>query len=445
MSETVELRRRLATQDILIEYTRRFASTLDLSLIRTTLAEVVVQTTGAKQCGIVMLDTLLHCWSYSPGDGLREREIKAAPGRTLREVFAIRAPLIWCADPGTADDPPRPFIENELVITSYMAIPLFYDRQVIGVVEAFNLAAPENSVQQAELLADIAISAGLALHNGILYECATRQLSERQDEERSVKILVTELGRANKRLQEQMDRHKAGLDVAAEQLDDLQYVKGILAVYATDELQSTLESIRLHLEYHRTVSECGETLDPIYRDVSRLKCTAARLLDLADVEGKEERRQLTDLNRLVGQFVEDRVLLSARYGQSLCWEPSPDLPDTLVNRSDIERVLNILYVNATTSTSPLGDVVVRTFSANDMVGFSVIDSGPGIPLDEQEYIFDRYFRGSTGQLSGVSGTGLGLVLAKEIVERHDGRIELKSEGKPGEGATFTVWLPVLMV
>jgi signal transduction histidine kinase len=75
-------------------------------------------------------------------------------------------------------------------------------------------------------------------------------------------------------------------------------------------------------------------------------------------------------------------------------------------------------------------------------GFSVVDTGPGIPPEEQPHLFERFFRGKAGRESGAPGTGLGLPIAREIVERHHGTIEVLSNSTPGSGATFTVWLPV---
>jgi signal transduction histidine kinase len=108
-------------------------------------------------------------------------------------------------------------------------------------------------------------------------------------------------------------------------------------------------------------------------------------------------------------------------------------------------VLSILLTNALTYTPEGGRVVVTTQlrrrEGKRWAGFSVGDTGPGIPLDEQSRVFERFVRGKVGRESGVPGTGLGLALAQEIVQRHRGQIELVSEGAPGKGATFTVWLP----
>jgi signal transduction histidine kinase len=69
----------------------------------------------------------------------------------------------------------------------------------------------------------------------------------------------------------------------------------------------------------------------------------------------------------------------------------------------------------------------------------VADTGLGIPTDEIEHLFERFFRGSAGRRMGTPGTGLGLAICKEILTRHGGHITVESQ--QGAGSTFTVHLP----
>jgi signal transduction histidine kinase len=71
--------------------------------------------------------------------------------------------------------------------------------------------------------------------------------------------------------------------------------------------------------------------------------------------------------------------------------------------------------------------------------FQVIDNGPGIPIQEQPYIFDRFYRAANSE--ETTGTGLGLAIVKSIVENNQGRVWVESQ--PGHGTTFTVVMPVL--
>lgn len=86
---------------------------------------------------------------------------------------------------------------------------------------------------------------------------------------------------------------------------------------------------------------------------------------------------------------------------------------------------------------------MRARQMGDQIEIDVIDNGMGISLPEQERIFERFFRGEQSLLLGVSGTGLGLSIVLNLVEMHDGRIWVTSDGIPGKGSTFTVSLPVM--
>ncbi len=83
-------------------------------------------------------------------------------------------------------------------------------------------------------------------------------------------------------------------------------------------------------------------------------------------------------------------------------------------------------------------ITVRAQAEDGGVAISVSDCGPGIPVDEQERIFERYYRGKQGR-GHLTGMGMGLPIARQVVEAHGGRIWVKS--RPGEGTTFLFTLP----
>ena len=111
----------------------------------------------------------------------------------------------------------------------------------------------------------------------------------------------------------------------------------------------------------------------------------------------------------------------------------------------IGQVISILLTNAINYTPAGGSIAMRTlakdFKGKSWAGFAVSDTGPGISLEEQKHLFERFFRGAAGRTTAAPGTGLGLAIAKEIIEKHHGRIEVQSNGVPGKGTTFLVWLP----
>ena len=106
----------------------------------------------------------------------------------------------------------------------------------------------------------------------------------------------------------------------------------------------------------------------------------------------------------------------------------------------LERLLLNLLDNAIKYTPSRGRISVGVSRENDQARVDVSDTGPGIRADALPRIFERFYRVDPARSSAVEGAGLGLSLAKWIVDRHQGRIDVRSE--PGKGSTFTIWLPV---
>jgi signal transduction histidine kinase len=73
---------------------------------------------------------------------------------------------------------------------------------------------------------------------------------------------------------------------------------------------------------------------------------------------------------------------------------------------------------------------------------SISDTGEGIPPEHQPYIFDRFYRADLARSRDRGGAGLGLAIARAIIEAHNGQIKVASSGNPGQGSTFTIRLPL---
>ncbi len=118
-------------------------------------------------------------------------------------------------------------------------------------------------------------------------------------------------------------------------------------------------------------------------------------------------------------------------------------PQVKGDQARLTRALNELVENAVNFTPAGGQVIVETGVAEEegqrWVTLAVRDTGPGISPEEQEHIFERFFRGSLAESGHVSGTGLGLSIVQEILHAHGGRVMVDS--KIGQGSTFQLWLP----
>jgi two-component system sensor histidine kinase BaeS len=139
-----------------------------------------------------------------------------------------------------------------------------------------------------------------------------------------------------------------------------------------------------------------------------------------------------DVGALVRQVVATATLAGARVRT----EVAPDLPRIMADPLRLRQALDNLMTNALTHSGSDGDVVVSGGLSETLVLVSVSDSGAGVPLADQERIFEAGVRLDAGR----AGSGLGLVIARAIAEAHGGRLTVRST--LGEGATFTIALPV---
>jgi PAS domain S-box-containing protein len=265
-----------------------------------------------------------------------------------------------------------------------------------------------------------------------------RDMTERRQAEEKIRKHSTELEVMNDLLSD-----------ANRQLKVLSSAKDEFVANFSHELRTPITNQMLYLQMLKRHPERQETYIPILeRETQRLEAMIDGLLTLSrfDQGRPPLHQEKVDLNRIVAAYVADRGELAKSKGLDLTQATTPELPQIYADQALISQVLSILLTNALAYTSSGGRVRVATHVAETdrrpWVGFSVRDTGPGILPEDQERLFTRFFRGQAGRASETPGTGLGLAIAREIVRLHQGRIEVESQGIPGEGATFSVWLPV---
>jgi len=144
------------------------------------------------------------------------------------------------------------------------------------------------------------------------------------------------------------------------------------------------------------------------------------------------------LNEVVEQVVLAHQPRAEADGLLLTFEPTSPLPPVRADANQLAQVVTNLIANALSYTSA-GTVRVSTYAENDQVCLSVADSGSGIAPEDLPHLYERFYRGQHVLKNDVPGTGLGLAIVKEIVDLHEGRIEVDSQ--PDKGTTFRVWLP----
>ena len=176
----------------------------------------------------------------------------------------------------------------------------------------------------------------------------------------------------------------------------------------------------------------------IRRSAERMNRWISDLLELVVIEGGEMPlvRAPVEAAALIRDGVDGFAPMAADKGVRLACSIGSDPGIVNVDRDRILQVLSNLIDNALELTPEGGEIVVSADEVDGVPCFSVRDTGPGIPPDRREKIFDRYWQARRRR---GSGAGLGLPIARGLVEAHGGTLEVEST--PGAGATFTFRLP----
>jgi signal transduction histidine kinase len=216
---------------------------------------------------------------------------------------------------------------------------------------------------------------------------------------------------------------------------------------ATHELRTPLTNIRLYVEQAVDEGEAdpqlrAQALNVINSEARRLERIVADMLSVAEIEAGSLSIRPGDVrtDALFEDLTNDYAAQAAEKTIELGFDLPPKMPVIHGDRDRLGQALHNLVGNALKYTPPGGKVTVRV-EAPEQGGLivHVIDTGIGIDPDECERIFDRFYRANDRRIAHVTGSGLGLALAREIVRLHGGDIEVES--KLDQGSTFTITLP----
>ena len=235
-------------------------------------------------------------------------------------------------------------------------------------------------------------------------------------------------------------------------LKELDRLKDEFVSSVSHELRTPITSLKL---YHHLMTmnpkKSASYMDRMQREMSRLEDIVEGLLMFGNLDQRLESLEIVpiDLNSVVRAYVNDRGLLAYSNKRNLAFLPATDLPPVLADSALIGQVVGIIMNNALTYAPVGGSVHILTHNDSNQtplrVGVTIADTGPGIHPEDRPHLFERFYRGSASHSNETPGTGVGLAIAKEIVERHSGEIEVDSEEyRPAgfDGAVFTVWLPI---
>jgi signal transduction histidine kinase len=228
------------------------------------------------------------------------------------------------------------------------------------------------------------------------------------------------------------------------ELENLERLRRDLVANVSHELKTPISALRAHLENLLDGVEKAqpETLQVMLAQSERLGRLVDQLLELSRLESGDlplDRSEIP-LRPLVSRVMSEIDVTRSRRDVELAQDVPEDLPPVYADAERIYQVLFNLLDNAVRFTPAGGRVRVTAARRNGAVDVTVADTGPGISAEHLPRVFERFYRVDTARSRDEGGTGIGLAIARSVVEAHGGRIWAESE--PGRGSTFTFELPV---
>ena len=339
----------------------------------------------------------------------------------IDQVLLSRKPVIIS---DTKADPRWQILPGKSFTRCWLGVPLIAHNQIIGLLNITHGKPHFYDQQDAEIAMAFANQAATAIENANLYE---RLRHYAHDLEMQVTKRTSELANANEQLKE-LDRLKT------------KFVSDV-----SHELRTPVTNLKLYLSLldRGDPKKRDRYLSVINQQTDRLEVLIKDILDLSRLERDVDHMdpQPVNLNDLVDRAVALHTQRAELAGLELRFQPDSRLPSVTGDATKLQQIIENLLANAIHYTMA-GSINVFTYYDADeqMICLQVTDTGIGVTQEELPLLYDRFYRGERTGQSNIPGTGLGLSIVKEIVNMHNGRIELQSE--LNKGSTFRVWLPI---
>jgi signal transduction histidine kinase len=228
----------------------------------------------------------------------------------------------------------------------------------------------------------------------------------------------------------------------AEELQHAETLKNNLMADVAHELRTPLTVLEgnLRAALDKVYSLDEAEIANLYGQTRHLTRLVNDLRELALAESKQLHLEKypTDLNSLLAETIQALDPLATEKGVRLIYQPA-QLPELSIDPTRIRQVLFNLVSNALQHTPSGGEISVAGNQVKGEVVLSVKDSGQGLLPDQLAAVFDRFYRADKSRSRETGGTGLGLAIVKAIVESHDGRVQVSSDGL-GKGSQFSIYL-----
>jgi len=250
--------------------------------------------------------------------------------------------------------------------------------------------------------------------------------------------------RVETKSRDEVGRLAVAFNQMSSELEHLEQSRRDLVANVSHELKTPITAIRAHLEnlLDGVEQPDPETLQVMLAQSERLGRLVEQLLDLSKLESGEVplHTEEVPLPSLIAQVISEIGVARPERSVAVGADLPDGLPSVTADRERVHQVLFNLVDNAMRFTPDGGAVTVSADRHNGSVEIQVADTGAGIAPEHLPRLFERFYRVDPSRSREDGGTGIGLAIARSVVEAHGGHIEAKSE--LGHGSIFTFDLPV---
>lgn len=409
MNTTAELNALLQKSNRLLEINRELSATLDVDTLLQSIVDAAAELTHSEQASIARYDQDNDCLRFIAARWM-DPEMMASirvplQGSIAGQAFSQQGPVV--AHDTQTDKRFFQDVDELLDFTtrSLLAVPMSIQGEVTGVLSAVNkMDGQEFDQEDIYVLDTLASQAAIALHNARLLQASEEALRA---------------------------------------LTELDEMKSNFVAITSHELRIPLGLILGHASYLKEIAEgdAKKQATVIERAALRLKDIVEDLSRVETMQSGESslRAEAVDLEVIVENQIEAYRVRAEERGIQLQANLN-GIRGAIQGEADkLETVVDHLLNNAVAFTNQGGLVEVRLEDDDEWVLLRVSDTGIGIPEEDLERVFERFYQVESHMTRRHGGLGLGLAVSKILVEMHGGRIEVQSV--VDAGSQFSVWLP----
>lgn len=388
-------------------------STLDLERLLQRIMQIAGEITHAAAASILLMDRNTNQLSFAASTGTDIKKLQDIPvpldSSIAGTIFTEGRPIII----DEPDRDPRHYSqvdkEIEYKTTSLVGVPMRVREEVIGVLEALNKKPDVNGgrfdEEDVRRLTILAAQAAVAIENARLVEALQKALDD---------------------------------------LDQLDKLKSDFIAIASHELRTPLGVILGYASFLKDEAqgEASEHAEQVFTSALRMRNLIEDMANLTQVKADEDLNiDLVTINSIMRAAQQEVADVAEVKGQAFIVDVPVEQIEINADRAKLVLALTNVLNNAVKFTPEGGVITLGAERKKSEVWLTIKDTGVGLEGVNLERIFDQFYQVEDHMTRKHGGLGLGLAIAKAIIERHMGRIWAESQGK-NRGSTFTISLPL---